>query len=284
MLNTHNILNGIWMIERSTADNYLPYITQYIKAPFQVDSQKRVAPIMGSVYNEEGETSFAFDSFISSLKDAPKGSIATIYINGAMTKHDQFCGPDGMLTKAKALRAAYEFDNIDGVVLKIDSGGGEGFAMLQMIEAIQERNKPTVAFIDDMAASAAYGIASACDHIVANNPMAMVGSIGTYITFADYEEYYAQQGIKLTDVYASASTHKNIEHREALKGNLKPLRERANEFNSHFLDTVSQNRGDKLTDDSWQTGRTFTAQQALSIGLIDEINTFSNTLNSFVHE
>lgn len=278
MLFKHKIINGIWMIEPAFANNYLPYITNFITSPQAVNTNRLPEKFL-AVYN-----GYDSNSAIKDIKDAPQGSLAVINISGAITKHDQDCGPDGMLSKAEVLRAAFKSQNIEGVILNIDSGGGEGLAMRLFTEAIAEKNKPVVAFINDFACSAAYGIASACDHIVANSELATVGSIGTYMTIADYSDYYQKQGIKLTDVYASASTDKNKEYIEALKGNLEPVRNIANTFNEAFLSQIEYNRKDKLTADRsvWGTGKTWFAKEALSIGLIDEINTFSNTLKSFV--
>lgn len=266
------------MIEESFAANYLPYITDFLNNPTRFNRDRKPEDFL-SVYN-------GYDSRqqIKNIKDAPEGSVAVLNITGAITKHDQDCGPDGMQSKASVLRACYSTDNIKGVILKIDSGGGEGMAMRLMSEALREKNKPVVAFIDDQACSAAYGIASGTDYIVANNDLAQVGSIGTYLTIADYEKYYEKQGIKLTEIYASLSTDKNKDYYEALKGNMEPLRKVADKFNEGFLSMIEKNREGKLTTDrkTWGTGKVWFAQDALEIGLIDEINTFSNTLNSFV--
>lgn len=189
-----------------------------------------------------------------------------------------------MTVKANLLRRCYANDNIKGIVLNVDSGGGEGMAMRLMAEAINERNKGVIGFVDDYACSAAYGILAACDVIVANSEQARIGSIGTYITIADYTKYFEKQGIKLTDVYASDSTEKNIEYREAIKGNTKPVQEIANRFNDYFLNHVETSRDDKLLSDkkSWGTGKVFFAKEAMDLGLIDEIDSFQNILNYFV--
>lgn len=279
MLFKHKILNGIWLIEQSFANNYLPYITHFLNSPLLVREDRAPEPFL-HIYKNGRES----EDHINSIREAPEGSIAVIDIAGAITKHDQECGPDGMLSKSEVLRSTFSTPNISGVILRIDSGGGEGMAMRGFVEAMHERNKPVVAFIDDMACSAAYGIASAADHVVANSELATVGSIGTYLTIADYTKYYENQGIKLTDVYAEASTDKNKPYLEALKGNFKPVQELANSFNDYFLDLIQTNRGDKLSADrkKWGTGRTWQASEALDLGLVDEINTFSNVLNSFV--
>lgn len=278
MLSLHKIINGVWMIEESSAAAYLPYVTDFIQHPVAPRAARQPEKFL-SLYNGRDSR-----SMVDNLNDAPEDSVAVINISGAITKHDQECGPDGMVSKASILSSCFASENIKGVILKIDSGGGEGSGMRAMCEALSLKNKPVIAFIDDMACSAAYGIASGCDYIVAGSALSQVGSIGTYLTIADYEKYYEKQGIKLTEIYATLSSDKNKPYHEALKGNLEPLRSLADRFNEDFLSMIEKNRADKLSDSRkvWGTGKVWFAEDALKIGLIDEINTFSNTLNSFV--
>jgi len=278
MIFLHKILNGVWMINPDFADNYLPYITASLRGQ-RMTIPSRQPESFFTIYN--GSES---DRSIRNIKDAPEGSIAVINIAGAITKHDQECGPDGMVSKSSVLRSCYESQNIKGVIIKVDSGGGEGKAMRQMAQAISERNKPVIGFVDDFACSAAYGILSGCDYIVANSEFAEVGSIGTYMTVTDYSKFWENEGIKLIDVYATASSDKNSEYLQAIKGNVEPLRKVADTFNEGFLSMIEKNREGKLTSgrDVWGTGKVFFSKDALKIGLIDEINTFTNTLKSFV--
>lgn len=278
MLYLHNIINGIWLIDPDYAANYLPLIAAYMRGEIP-QSGNRTKERFLSFYHKSSD-----GSSYSDVSDVPSGTVGIIEISGAITKHDQECGPRGMVSKANALRELYAADNIEGVILKIESGGGEGNAMSVMLEALSERNKGVVAFVDDMACSAAYGIASGCDVIVANSEKARIGSIGTYITISDYTDYWKQQGIRMIDVYASQSKDKNSEYFQAIDGNLEPLRKIADRYNSDFIESVRQNRSDKLSDNQklWSTGKAFFADEALKIGLIDNIDTFQNTLNYFV--
>lgn len=286
MLYKHGILNKIWMIDPAFADNYLPLVAAYIQHGPQkntIDQSERNREFSLAINNAMGYTISEYGDW-KSPEDAPEDSIAIIHITETITKHDQDCGPSGMATKSDILRRCFANDNIKGVVISMDSGGGEGMAMRLMAETISTKNKPVIGFIDDYACSAAYGILAACDLIVANSSQARIGSIGTYITIADYTKYFEKQGINLIDIYASASTDKNSEYKEAIKGNTKPVQAIADKFNDFFLSHVEGSRSGALTADKsvWGTGRVFFADEAKKIGLIDEIDTFSNILNSFV--
>lgn len=285
MLYKHGIINKIWLMDPSFGANYLPLVVSYIKGNNNLQPVERsLSDDLRFAVSTAG--SFEISDYGEAIppEDAPDGSIAIINITGAITKHDQDCGPSGMVTKSNILERCYANKNIKGVVLKIDSGGGSGDAMRLMADTISDRNKPVVAFIDDNACSAAYGIASGCDIVVANSNTAYVGSIGTYISIADYTEYLKKEGISIIEVYATASKDKNIEVREALKGNVAPLRKYADKFNEMFLSMVETARKDQLKTDrsTWGTGKLYYADEAMEIGLIDAIDKFTNILNYFV--
>ncbi len=278
MLYLHNILNGIWMINEDFAANYIPLVKAYIRGE-SIQKTARLPENFLSIYNGSDSR-----QHIREVSEAPLGSIAVINISGVITKHDQECGPDGMASKAAILEACYNTENIRGIVLRVDSGGGEGQAMRLFAEKLSERNKPVVAFIEDYVCSAAYGIASAADVIVANSPLAQVGSIGTYLTVADYSKQWEMDGIRLIEIYASSSPDKNKDYYEAIKGNLEPLRKVADHFNESFLRMIETNRASQLKTDreAWGTGKIFFADKAKKDGLIDEIDSFNNILNYFV--
>ncbi len=285
MLYLHHIFNGIWMIESDYAANFLPIIASYIKGEaLQNTSQEKqptdkisFATLQASRYYVAPHSSFY------APEDAPEDSVAVMSIRGAITKHSQFCGPAGMVAQANLLDRCYANDNIKGIIAVTESGGGEAYAMQIFNEAIARRNKPVVGFIDDLSASAAYGVISGCDQIVANRQLARVGSIGTYQTIADHTEYFKNKGINLIEIYATASKDKNSDFHEALKGNLEPLRKTVDVFNNAFLSQIEENRSDKLKADRevWGTGKVFFANEALKHGLIDSIDSFENVLNYF---
>ena len=275
------------MMDEAYAANYLPLVASFIKGeqmtakPTEVELNKRNSLQFATFPNDV--LSVSSDSTGITPENAPQGSIAIINIANAITKQDQECGPAGMKTKSDLLKRCYANDNINSVVLVIDSGGGQGMAMRLMAETISQKNKPVGAFIDDNCCSAAYGIASGCDFIVANSNQAQIGSIGTYITIADYTEKFKQMGVNLIEIYASASTDKNKEFFDAIQGNPEPIRAIANQFNEHFLSLIESNRTDKLKADRtvWGTGKVYFAEKALELGLIDGIDTLENFINYF---
>ena len=90
------------------------------------------------------------------------------------------------------------------MILSIDSPGGTtagGEAIFDAVRALAAE-KPVVAQVGTLAASAGYMIASATDHIVARKS-SIVGSIGVLVQFPDVTGLMDKVGIKLEEVKSS---------------------------------------------------------------------------------
>lgn len=207
---------------------------------------------------------------------AAPGSTAIIPVKGTLLKYGTWCSY-GCSDLARLVTAAANHPNIASIVLDIDSGGGAVDAVAPMTEAIRyakSKKKPVVASVD-LAASAAYWIASECDFIVADNSISsMTGSIGVMMQLTDYRELQTKAGIKRHLIYSTYSEHKHEGHAEALDGDYKILQKNyLDPMAKSFQDAVKKNRGSKL-DQSAEgilNGRTFFSESGKKYGLIDKI-------------
>lgn len=208
---------------------------------------------------------------------APEGSTAIIPLKGSLLKNGTLCSY-GTAEIANQIRTAIHSPKISSIVLDIDSGGGACNAVAPVVEAIREARAAGVPVVAscDLAASAAYWIASECDRIVANNDIsAAVGSIGVMCSLTDVKPFYEKLGVAFHDIYAEQSPDKNEAFTLALKGDYTKIKsESLNPLAVRFQDAVKTNRpGLKSDIPGVLTGRMFYAQEALAIGLIDEIGT-----------
>lgn len=285
----HRILSeiayGKWGMEPRAIQGYLPLVVSIIKGnapaidPTIAETERKRSIALKFATKQNGIYKVSEYGKASSPEDAPENSVAIIGISGAITYSDAGCGPAGMVTKADILKRTFSNQNISSIVLEMDTPGGDGSAMFHMIRQMNEANKPIVAFFRRLAASAGAGIASSANYIIAESELSEFGSFGTFVSLVDFKEYYREQGVFVEDVYATRSTEKNEDYREALKGNFKPLQENIDVFNETFLDTVATNRTGKLTDDGhWHKGKLYYAPEALAIGLIDEIGSFERAI------
>jgi protease-4 len=121
--------------------------------------------------------------------------IAKIRIEGTITEDDE------LLERIDDIR---ESTAVKGVILSIDSPGGTTAGGESIFDAVRAlaAEKPVVAQVGTLAASAGYMIASASDHIVARQS-SIVGSIGVLIQFPDVTGLMDKVGIKLEEVKSS---------------------------------------------------------------------------------
>ena len=271
------IFNSAWFLDNNSVQGFLPLIKNIYKGEipnldYSEERTKHRAYVISS------DLSQAFGDEKTSPKKASKAnSIAVIPIMGVITLHDQACGPEGMLTKAQYLKDAGQNQSVDSVILCIDSPGGEAHAMFSLSNAIADfkknYDKPIIAHVGAMAASAAYGIAACCDKIICSDSHSVVGSIGTYITVIDQKKSLEAEGIFINEIYAEDSTNKNIEWREAISGNEKPMKNMLKAYNDRFISIVKNGRPEAKKTDKGDpfTGATIFAADAIDMNLIDDI-------------
>jgi signal peptide peptidase SppA len=283
------ITRGVFFMQPDVARQYYPLVLGLLTGKLLMgddhladDSRSQQCQII-----TKGNASLETQSG-SMLTDNPdsikENSIFSLSLVGPITKYDQWCGPSGTRSMAAVLKMADQNPGIVAHILRIDSGGGEGYAAQELALFLKTLEKPVFAFVEGMAASAAYLIASACSMVAASSPMDRVGSIGTYVTLADYSRWYDMQGVRLVDVYARGSKDKNRDYLEAIAGNTQKVQQVVDTFNDFFLQAVRENRSESLdiTRDDWSTGKMFFAREALATGLIDIVAGFDDFLNSIL--
>lgn len=188
----------------------------------------------------------------------------------------------GTSTMQSILKNIDRNPNVSGVLFNIDSGGGQVSGTAEFADFISKMEKPTMSFTSEMQCSAAEWIASACKYKVASPFASHIGSIGTFMSFQDFSAMFEKWGAKIYEIYAPQSTDKNFDFKELMKGNQKPYQERLAAITDDFISTIKANYGENLTDDGHVfKGRTYNAQDALKIGLVDEILTLDEALAKF---
>ena len=203
----------------------------------------------------------------------PVNSFAVIPIKGFMqTEGSGGSGAiRGMRSVADDLRAAYQNPNISGVLLDINSGGGEVMAMEVLLDALSVRNKPVLSHVI-FAASAAYGTAAGTDEVIAISEAARTGSVGAVISInkmalQEYTDVYL-------DVYGKNAPNKNKEFRAMQNGDFGPLQSVVDEATDMFQSKVKALRplrGNEAKINDTVSGEVFTGPEARRRGLIDGI-------------
>lgn len=189
-------------------------------------------------------------------------------------------GSDSVLAE---LRKAREDPATRAVVLRINSPGGSAAGSQEIareVRRLREAGKVVVASLGDVAASGAYWVASAAQHIVAN-PGTITGSIGVIMEVQNLEGLYGKLGIRYETI--KSGPHKDMgspsrplepEERAILQGMVDDIFQQ-------FVDAVVQGRAGKLTREqvlALADGRVFTGRQALEKGLVDELGNLRDSI------
>jgi signal peptide peptidase SppA len=285
-LHLSDILKTRWLMHEQFAVAFYPTVINLLNGGGQIkgmdDEEGEANPIIQNAVIA-GSNVFFISEYGEAAppEQAPKNSIAVLGIKGAITKYDQFCGGAGIETKAALFDRAMDNPNINGLILDVDSGGGDANATEFFAEKIKNAKKPVVALVTGMAASAAFWIASAADKIILNGKISEVGSIGTYIQIADFTEFYKEKGINIIREYAPQSTEKNKAFEDLLKGDNKAMKEDLKQFTDFFINAVKENRSGKLGNDAGIfKGKMYFTEDAIAEGLADQMGNMDDAVNA----
>ncbi|MBC7793055.1 MAG: signal peptide peptidase SppA [Clostridia bacterium] len=182
----------------------------------------------------------------------------------------------------KELEDAGNDPSVIGVVLRVDSGGGEVFASELIHRAVKavQRKKPIVASMADTAASGGYYIVAPCDAIYAE-PNTVTGSIGIFQLKVDLAGFF-----DLTEIKAyTYKTGPLADWRATTHGFTDDERARLNQILSEeydaFLAKVAEGR--HMTVDAVRSiaeGHVYTGRRAKELGLVDELGGLADAVEA----
>lgn len=208
--------------------------------------------------------------------------VAVISLHGVLMKHYSSMAESTSTVQARRLvRAAKVSAQVGAALIHIDSPGGTVAGTQELAEDIAAlaKVKPTVAFCENLCASAAYWSASQAGKIVAS-PIALVGSIGTYGVVHDMSAAATLKGIKVHVVKAGAHKGGGVAGTEVTAEQLAEHQRIVNELNGFFVRGVaagrdmSPTRAQELAD-----GRVHIAAEAQKLGLIDGVQSLDATFS-----
>jgi protease-4 len=193
-----------------------------------------------------------------------KEQIARLKIDGIIV-NDPF--------RNKAIDRISKDDDVKALILFINSPGGTFTGGENLYHGIRKfaEKKPVVALMGGTAASAAYMIALAADHIIAGNGT-ITGSIGVILQTANFTKLLDKIGIKSIIIKSGPM--------KAQPNPMEPLSSEARAVTTSiirdlfdiFVGMVIDRRNmDKATAYKLADGRIYSGRQALSNGLIDAL-------------
>lgn len=166
-----------------------------------------------------------------------------------------------------------ESATVRGVVISINSPGGTTSGSEELFRGIRELSdkKPTVAFVDGLAASGGYIAALAADRIVARET-ALVGSIGVLFQFPDFSGVLGKIGVSVEEIKSAPLKAEPSPFHPPSPEARAALQSVVNDTYAWFKDLVTERR--KLAPEQLAAvsdGRIFSARQGLPLRLVDQL-------------
>lgn len=225
-------------------------------------------------------------SFLSRLRPyVVRNGILEIPVKGVLLNDFPFAFgrmATGYTYIQKAFERGLDDSDVKGIALVIDSPGGAVAGNFDLVDVMYEARgtKPIRAYASELAASAAYSIASAADELTVART-GSVGSIGVVTTHMDMSKMLEDAGLKVTFIYAGK--HKvDGNFTEPLPDDVKDrIQGRVDGLYEIFVSTVARNRGMSEQQVRDTEALTFSAPEALSNRLADSIGSLDDGLAEF---
>ncbi|WP_460635935.1 S49 family peptidase [Larkinella harenae] len=202
---------------------------------------------------------------------AESGRIAVLPIIGTMSRYGDYC-TYGTEDYANWIIEANDDPSVSAIVLELNSPGGQVDGTEYLGEVIRQSQKPVVAWVAGMAASAAYWIASQARMIILESATSSeVGSIGVLAMHIDASQAYEKAGYKVTIVRSEGSEDKALFNSvEPLsEGVLTETKEILKAIRDTFVETVKAGRPG-ISGDVF-SGKMFIGRDALKRQMADKI-------------
>lgn len=205
-----------------------------------------------------------------------RDGVATVPVSGPIFRHanlfTQISGATSIEMLAKDFTEALDNPEVSAIILNMDSPGGQVTGTAEFAEMVYQARgkKPVVAYVDGMAASAAYWIASAADSVVVSKT-AEVGSIGVIGTVMDDSP---KPGSGAYRFISSQSPNKRVD--PSSDEGASQIQARIDDLAATFIADVARHRGVSAEDVAANFGRgaVVLPAYALSAGMVDEISTY----------
>lgn len=176
---------------------------------------------------------------------------------------------------ARMIERAFSRGKPKAVALVINSPGGSPVQSSLIGNRIrrlaQEKDIPVFAFVEDVAASGGYWLASAADEIWVDQS-SVVGSIGVISAQFGFPELIARYGVERR-VYTAGKSKSTLDPFKPEKpADVKRLKAILDQIHASFIEQVKSRRGAKLADDpNLFSGEFWVGQKGVDMGLADGI-------------
>lgn len=270
MLSELKSVNGN-MAQYALANGLIDAITSEFDFELDVKIKHKV-----SIYN------YQLKEEVEESNKEPK--IAVVFVNGTITdgaNNSNIAGSQDIVKQLKDIRKNLNKNNIQAVVLRVNSPGGSvdaSEAIRSELETLHRYQIPIVVSMGGMAASGGYWISTASDYIVAS-PNTITGSIGIFGIIPTFENSLSHIGVYNDGVSTSPLANSSLT--QSLSAEMEQfIQMNIDNGYSTFISLVAKNRNMTIEQvDQIAQGQVWLGSEASKNGLVDKLGDFDDAID-----
>ncbi len=207
-----------------------------------------------------------------------QGVIGVIKIQGVIRD------PDPIVAQIEKMERT---DSVLGVIVRLNSPGGSVVAAQEIYDRLKrlQSAKPIYASMGSIAASGAYYIACATDRIFAN-PGTITGSIGVLLQWFNFQDLANKVGAKTLTIKSVQNKDLMSMFREIEEAERHILQQLVDDTHEQFIQAILQGREQAQEEQirEWADGRILAGERARALGMIDELASYPQVLQTMGEE
>ena len=218
-------------------------------------------------------------------KAQEKNKIAIIHVEGAIVPGNIGFNTAGSGGIVKNINKARDDKNVKGIVLRVNSPGGDVYASSMITNALEEfqsTGRPVITSMGDIAASGGVWVTTTSEEIWAEETT-LTGSIGVYSIVPDFSPLEKWVGMNNDGVSMTKAGDLYDLSRGMNKELNKQFRENTENIYKNFVTKVANNRDMEFSEViKFAGGRIWRGDTALELGLVDKVGSLDDAVNSMV--
>lgn len=239
------------------------------------DANAREENEASKTYNVTLGNSYGYSTYGNEKVFAFADGIAFIPISGTLINRLNWCWM-GWITGYNFIRdqlnAALDDEDVKLIVFDVNSGGGMVAGCFELAEDIYKSRavKPSVAVVDASCYSAAYALSSSATKVI-STPSGGIGSIGALAMHIDISKALDDIGVKVNLIYSGDHKVDGNPYQKLPTSVKADIQKSVDESRQEFVALVARNRGLDAKAIYDTEAQSYSAKEALQLGLIDAI-------------
>ena len=233
----------------------------------------------------EGISGREYLSTLDKNENKSENKIAVIHVEGAIVTGAIDFNTAGSGGIVKNINKARDDKNVKGIILRVNSPGGDVYASSMITNALEEfqsTGRPVFTSMGDIAASGGVWVTTTSEEIWAEDTT-LTGSIGVYSIVPDVSPLENWAGINYDGVSMTKAGDIYDLSRGMNEELNKQFRENTENFYKEFVTKVADNRNMEYSEVlKFAGGRIWRGDKALELGLIDNLGTLDDAIYSMV--